>query len=249
MRVFSVVAVAAGLSCSTPALAQTASGSLSRGFVAINGIYQLTSNDFADSGVKREHAENGSVQAAYLVQSGQSLEVSGGARVWRKLSMGVGFSRFSTATPSAVSAAIPHPFFFNRLRSVAGQADGLKREELVVHLQAAGVFPVGRRLNVTVFGGPAFFKVTQGVVTDVSYRDSYPFDEASFGGAITTTADVSKVGFGGGGDVAFYFTRFVGIGGTFQFAGTTVRLPAAGGATQSVKVGGLRTGAGLRLRL
>jgi len=35
---------------------------------------------------------------------------------------------------------------------------------------------------------------------------------------------------------------------TAQFSGTTVALPAAGGESQDVKVGGVRAGGGLRLR-
>ena len=54
--------------------------------------------------------------------------------------------------------------------------------------------------------------------------------------------------FNGGADVAFFFTRQVGVGGTLQFAGVTVQVPGALGSTREVKVGGGRAGGGLRLR-
>ena len=110
------------------------------------------------------------------------------------------------------------------------------------------MFPVGTRFQVMVFGGPSFFQVKQGVATDFTYTDSYPYDEAQFGNATTTNASVSKVGFNAGGDLAFFFTRNVGVGATMQFSGTSVKLPGALGSTQEVKVGGGQAGVGLRLR-
>jgi hypothetical protein len=124
----------------------------------------------------------------------------------------------------------------------------LSREELGVHIQARGVFPIGARMQAMLFGGPSFFQVKQGVVTGFTYSDSYPYDEATFRSAATDGASVSKTGFNAGADVAFFFTRQLGIGGTVQFAGTSVDLPAGGGQTQRVKVGGGKAGGGLRIR-
>ena len=157
-------------------------------------------------------------------------------------------SRFSVATPASLSATIPHPFFFNRPRSVSGEAAGLKREELAIHIQAGGVFPIGARFQVMVFGGPSFFQVTQGVVTDLTYSDSYPYDTASFRSAVTTSEKQNKIGFNAGGDVAFFFTRQIGVGFTAKFAGSNIDLPSAGGGTTPVKAGGMQAGGGLRLR-
>ena len=48
-------------------------------------------------------------------------------------------------------------------------------------------------------------------------------------------------------DLAFFFTRKLGLGTTVEFAGTTVEMPATGGP-RDIKVGGLKAGGGLRLR-
>lgn len=248
MRIICIVTAVTCVLGSSAALAQTPAPRSFRGFVSVNGGFQVTSNDFADAGTKREHLEDGRLETTYVVKGGQTFDITGGTAVWRRLGIGVGVSRFTVDTPTTITASVPHPFFFNRLRPVNGEAPGLTREELVIHVQARATLPVGSRAELTVFGGPSFFKVKQGMVTDVSYRDSYPYDQASFGGAVTTTTDASKTGFGGGGDLAFYFSRNVGIGGTFQFAGASVDVPGTGGATRQVKVGGARTGAGLRLR-
>ncbi len=226
-------------------MAQTAPPS--HGFLVINGGYQVTANDFRDSAIRHDNAEDGRLESTYVVKGGPAINAAGGV-VWRRLGIGVGVSRFTVVTPASVTGTVPHPFFFNQLRSVNGEAAGLTREELAVDVQVRGVFPIGTRVQVMVFGGPSFFQVKQGVVTDFTYTDSYPYDEAQFGAATTTNASVSKTGFNAGGDLAFFFTRNVGLGATVQVSGTTVALPAAGGASQDVKVGGVKVGGGLRLR-
>ena len=99
-----------------------------------------------------------------------------------------------------------------------------------------------------VFGGPTFFTVKQGVVTDITFTESYPYDVATYRAATTAAGSASKMGFNAGGDLAFFFTRQLGLGATVQFAGTTVKMPAAGGGEQDIKAGGLNVGGGLRLR-
>jgi hypothetical protein len=143
---------------------------------------------------------------------------------------------------------VPHPFFFNRPRSVSGEAAGLRREELAVHVQARAVLPVTRRVQVMVFGGPSFYQVRQGLVHEVAYSESYPYDEATFDGATTGRAEQSPYGFNVGGDVAYFFSRQVGVGFGAQYAGTTVHLPSADGGTVEARAGGSQAGAGLRLR-
>jgi opacity protein-like surface antigen len=234
------------LGTTAAAFAQTPNAA--RGFIVVNGGYQLTANDFTDGAIKRENAEDGRLDTTYTVRSGPAFDIAGGGIIWGRLGVGVGVSRFSVSTPSTLKATIPHPFFFDRSRSVSGDVAGLQREELAVHVQLRGIFPAGERFQVMVFGGPSFFQVKQGVITDYSYNESYPYDKASFRSATTTTASASKIGFNAGGDVAFFFTRQIGVGATVQFAGTKVQVPAALGATREVKVGGGQAGAGLRLR-
>lgn len=219
-----------------------------RGFVIVNGGYQLTANDFDVRSSFRANAEDGSFTTEYDLKGGPALDVAGGAMLWRRrLGVSVGVTRFSRSTPSSLSGSVPHPFYFSRPRSVRGDIGGLKREELGVHVQARAIVPIGSRLQVMAFGGPSFFQVKQGMVTHFTWVDSYPFDDASFSAASTTNAKGSKVGFNAGADVAFFFIRQVGVGGTVQFSGATVEVEGAGN-TQDVKAGGAKAGVGLRVR-
>jgi len=219
-----------------------------RVFIWVNGGVQVGANDFDDGTTFSANAEEGRYATDYTVESGPSLNIGGGAMVWRQLGAGVGVTRFSRSTPAVFSGSVPHPFFFDRARDIAGDVGGLTREETAVHLRASAVVPAGNRLEVMVFGGPSFFKVKQGIVTDFAFTDEYPSDTATFVRAEITDAEESRVGFNVGGDVGYFFTRQIGIGFALQFARANVELRSAAGGTQEVRAGGVQAGGGLRLR-
>ena len=169
--------------------------------------------------------------------------------IWRNVGVGVGVTRFSHSTPISLTASVPHPFFFNRARSVTGDVGGLKREELAVHIQARAMFTASPKIPVVIFGGPSFFSVKQDIVNDFEITETYPYDSATFNRGVSTTADESKVGFNVGADVGYFFTRQVGVGGSVQWSATTIDVAASGGTgTLEIKAGGLQAGGGLRLR-
>ncbi len=229
------------------ATAQT-SAPVPKGYVSVGGGYQATSRTFDDAATRRVNAEDGQFRARYEVKGGPLLDVAGGVTVWQRLAVGVGVTRFSRDTVAAASGSIPHPFFFNRPRAIDGEITGLSREELAVHVQARALLPAGARVLVAVFGGPSFFQVKQGVVTDIGYVESYPYDTASLGSATTTTPSKSAVGFNVGADVGFFFTRQIGVGVAATFTGASVDVPGLAGGTRQVKAGGAQVGGGLRIR-
>ena len=220
-----------------------------RFFISVNGMFQSAVGDFGETVTFVENAENGTFSTDYDVKAGPAFDVSAGALVWRNLALGVGVSRFSKNTPITLTGSVPHPFFFNRSRSISGEIGGLEREELAVHIQARAMFTPKPKIQAMVFGGPSFFSVKQGIVNDFEITEAYPYDTATFSRGLTTTADESKVGFNVGADVGYFFTRQVGVGGSVQWAGTTIEVPASGGTgTFDLKAGGLQVGGGLRLR-
>lgn len=237
--VISMLAVCAPANAQAPVLSD-------RVFIAVNGLFQVASNDFDDSATIRVNAESGQLSTAYEVGSGLAFDVSAGVVVWRNLAIGVGVTRFSTTTPTTITAQVPHPFFFTQPRTVTGEFEG-DRSELAVHIQVKWIAPVSDKLLVTVFGGPSFFQVDQTTVSDFDYTESYPFDTATFSRAITADQSESKIGVNVGGDVAYFFSPNVGVGGTAQYSGATVQMTMPSG-TADVKAGGLQVGGGLRLR-
>ena len=193
----------------------------SRGFVTINGGYQVASTDFADNvvftratrnGLVWQFVEEGDFDAGYPVDTGVALDVSGGVRVWQNLAIGVGVSRFRRDVDANVAARIPHPFFFDQHRPISGTAVGPRRQEIAVHVQALWIVPVNDRFDLALFGGPTFVDVTQGLLTEVEFTETFPFDTATFTGAATGEQSKSAVGFNVGVDLAFYFSGHLGVG-------------------------------------
>ena len=216
-----------------------------KAFVVLDGGYQATKTEFVNGATVKTDLEDRRFDATSSVKAGPVVNVAVGA-IARQLGFGVGITRFSRSTPTTLTGSIPHPFFFNQPRTVTGNVDGLKREELAVHVQVRGILPVGARCQVMLFGGPSFFRVKQDNVTDFTYTQSYPYDQAQFSSAQTDKVNKSAAGFNAGGDVAFFFARQIGVGVSATFSRAEVDAPAAAGG--KIKAGGVQIGAGLRIR-
>ena len=219
-----------------------------RGFVTLNGGYQATSTDFTDNIVFTKFVEEGDLDADYGLGGGPLLDMGGGVRLWRNLAVGVAVSAFGKDDDAGVTARVPHPFFFDRDRQISGSQAGMRREETAVHVQAIWIVPVNGALEVSVFGGPTFFDITQDLVTGVLFTQAYPFDTATFTGTTTGRQSASKVGFNVGADVSVYFFGHIGVGWLARFSRATIDLPSQDGGTVAVETGGFQTGGGLRLR-
>jgi hypothetical protein len=244
-RCFAVVTTVL-LGWSTTAFAQTTADE--RWFISIDGAYGLDTRTFDDRATFVANAEEGHFETNYTRKSGPMLDVSGGFLVGPRIGVGAAVSHYSRSTPVTLEASVPHPFYFDRMRQITGDIGGLTRKEVGVHLHASGVFPVSPTVTMTLSGGPSYFSLSQDVVTAVAYADAFPFDEARFERALTAKRSRSAIGFNAGGDIAIFLTSRAGIGLSARFTRATVDMPSANGGTTSVQVGGVSTGAGLRLR-
>ena len=228
-------------------LAPAAADAQVGGYVSFNGGTQATSTTFADNIVFPEFHEDADFDTAYGVGGGAVFDAGGGVRLANGLGFGVGVSRFERIDPASIDARIPHPFFFDRPRSLSGSTPDLTRRETAVHLEIRWFAPVADAVEFSVFGGPTFFNLRQHLVTAITYEHSYPYDEASFDSASTTALNASAVGFHAGADVGFFFSEAVGVGALLRYSAASVDLPADAGAVP-VDAGGFHVGGGLRLR-
>jgi len=158
-----------------PANAQTWSD---RGYLNVSGWFQPSAS-FSNTVRPIDFSEASEIDNRYHTGGVPGFEADGGVRVWRNLAVGVGVSRFSKETTAAVSAQIPHPFFFNKPRAVSGDAASLTRDETAVHLQALWMVAISRRWQLALSGGPSWFSVGQDLVGDVTVTQTYPFDTAT----------------------------------------------------------------------
>jgi hypothetical protein len=214
-----------------------------RGYVNVSGWFQPTAS-FSDTTRPIDFVEASVVETGYKTRSVPGFEAGGGVRVWRNLAVGVTLSRFSKNTEGAVSAQVPHPFFFNRLRPVSGDASGLRRDETAVHLQVSWIVPLRDRWQLAIAGGPSWFSVGQDLVSDVTITQTYPYDTATFSGVTSTHRSASRAGFNAGVDVTYRLRPHVGVGGGVTFSRASVPLTD----TVTVDAGGAHVGGGLRFR-
>lgn len=228
------------LALASPAFAQ------SRFFVSVNGAWQATANDFEDSSTMTVNAEEGEQSLDYRVKAAPTFDVSGGMRLNARFTVGAGVSRFSVSTPAHFTASVPHPFFFNRDRTVEADFDNADRQELAVHAQVRWLMPLGDRLELALSAGPSFFKVRQQFPLP-NYGEAYPYDTLEVVSVVAEISSGSTVGFNVGGDVSYFFARNVGVGGLVQFSGATLDMDVED-RDVTVKAGGLRVGAGIRVR-
>lgn len=216
--------------------------------IEIDGIYHAATQTLADSANPTVYAETASLKANYEVPAGPGF--SGGAtfRLWKNLGIGASVSSFSTKFPATVTGSIPQPFQFNRPRTFEGSVDDMVRKELALGVNLRGIFQLSPKFAFSVFAGPTRIKITQDVITAIRYTEEYPYDTATFSAAQVSTDELSKVVFGGGADLAFYFTKSIGIGAGIKYNGGDTLLISLSGVALTSKVGGVEYGGGLRLR-
>jgi hypothetical protein len=237
-----IPAVFCAMLIAAPARAQSAAATPT-GYVNVNGWYQGAPGSFVDVVRPIVSGEAAVVTTTYDVGAASGFEVGAGVLVRRHLAAGIAVSRFSKSGRASVSAQVPQPFYFNRPRPVSGDAANLTRAETAVHAQLTWAVPLTPRWELAIAGGPSWFNLDQDVVTNVSVRESYPFDTAEFAGAPSTRHSASHIGYNAGADVAYMFRPRLGVGVGLNFS--RARVPVTDALT--VDAGGLHVGGGLRL--
>lgn len=169
------------------------------------------------------------------------LDISGGYRVWKNVSVALGLSTtIGGKGDASVTAGIPHPIFYDTRKESTVALTDLAHTERSVHLMFMWTSPITDKMDASVYAGPSFIKVTQDVVTGVNV----PPGTQSFTPVTETQSEGAKPGFHVGGDVTYLFVKNVGIGGFLRFVNASVDLPSAKG----LDAGGFQYGGGVRVR-
>jgi hypothetical protein len=214
--------------------------------VSINFGVQPSSATFSASTTKPVYLETSTMTTTYDVSSGTVFDGGVLVRVAGSFGVGVAVSSFNKSQTASVTGTIPHPFFFGTPRAISGATAALERSEVGVHIQAAYVIST-RHVSVAIAGGPTFFNVSQDLVADVTYSDTYPYDTATFTSATVAKVSATKAGFNAGVDVGVKLSKNVGVGGLIRFSRASMNFPLPNTAAGvSADVGGLQAGGGIR---
>jgi hypothetical protein len=236
------------IACGTAAPVCGQSAWTDRGYVAISGDMRVSPMTFTGISHPIDFVETATVSTTYDVKPAPGLDAAFGVRVWRNLAIGVDASWTTKSASGSIEAQIPHPFTFNKPRSVSGDSNGLDHDETAVHLQAVWMIPARPRWSIAIAAGPSWIIVDQRIVKDITISSAYPFDTAAYASAVSDRVTKGRLGFNAGGDVAYMLRPRAGVGFGVNFSRARVPLPNAAGETVSINAGGLRVGGGLRVR-
>jgi opacity protein-like surface antigen len=246
MRSFLCVLGAVALTA-TPAAAQTPS----RVFAHVNFGAQSQSQDIVQSGEFPLYEETGSFEASHKLEGGTFFDIGGGVTLLKNFSIGLSYSQRATKTRDAqITALVPHPIFFDTMRSATGTASGLEHSERAVHLQAFYHVPVTVEFDVTLFAGPTFFSVEDDLIESVTPTEiGGDFSQVNLDTIGRSSQRNSATGLNAGIDLRYMFMRNVGVGGMARYTRGSVTLTSpSGGPDIKTDVGGLEIAGGLRFR-
>ena len=216
------------------------------GFAVVSVGTPLVAPGYTSTATFKVHAEDAALSADAAVGMGPAFGARGGVRVWKNMAIGGGLVYTSTSQDLAVTGRLPHPFQFNRFREVNGTADGLARTETLAAFEVSWLVALARRVDMFVFGGPAYINVRQDMATRIQFNESYPYDTATFTGVGTASVSGGGVGATGGIDVSYLVTKHVGVGGDVRYSSASATLKPS---TQpaDVRLGGLHAAFGVRV--
>jgi hypothetical protein len=216
------------------------------GYISLNGMYEPGTQRYETVTPQDINLETVTITATHGVGRRPVFDLTVGGRVKGNLGLGFGIAYARGTKEARVAGPIPHPFYFDQPRPLDAGVE-LERTDLALHIHSMWLLPLTERMQVAVFGGPTWFRITQQTIASVSVEDSYPFDAVSLADTSLEDRRASHFGFNVGFDASYFFSRYLGLHGLARYAQGTVVLGSSGSGT-SVDVGGLQVGAGLRIR-
>lgn len=221
-----------------------------RGYINVGWGVESGSSAMTDTRTSTIYEEAATVTSSSSFTSGSLFDFGVGIRVWRNLTVGAAFHQEMNTAPGELTGSIPSPFFFNRPRTLTG-SEPLERKEMATHLTLGWVVPFSDKLDVMVFGGPSFFRLTQDVISGVTPNEASV--SGSTIGATITTAErkKSQTGYNVGADATYIVWQNdsvrVGAGGFVRFTKASVDIDMLT-SPQPTEAGGVQFGFGARLR-
>lgn len=235
---------------------QASSRGFERGWLDVNfGAAIAASKTFSTTLATPLFQETRTATVTYHNPVGAEFDFGGGVMLTPQVGVGISFTGTAHQDEAQLAITVPHPTRFDASASDSKPTDSkLQRVEGGANIQLMLVSPISPRGRVRLFLGPTYFRVQQDMVRSIAYDQTFlvllPVNAVD----ITTYESVNKVegtgwGFHVGGDVSYFFTRVVGIGGFARFSRATVTLDdPLSGVPVDVKAGGFQTGGGLRLK-
>jgi Outer membrane protein beta-barrel domain len=225
---------------SRPVAAQTMQWT-DKAFVTANVGVQVGSHDLTTTQSFDLFDETATVTTASKVKSGGLFDIGGGYRVWQNVAVGLTYSFTSSNSDGVITGSIPDPIRFDSPRPISGTASGLGHKENVLNFDATWMMPVTDKIDVGFSGGPSIFFVSQDVVSSVPTTEPGP----TVGTPVISNDTKTTAGVNLGVDVTYLVSKKWGVGGIARYTWGSAKLA---GGDDSLTLGGLQIGGGLRMR-
>ena len=173
------------------------------------------------------------------ISGGPMHDVSAAFKPWKYFAIGGGYSRIRSDDFDQYVLTYPSPVAGFLPLTVRAITPGLDHQEEFVYINALWMKPVTQKFSVTLSGGPAFVTVQQEVPTSANI-----VGPNSFGLAVETQEE-KGTGFHAAMDLDYMFTKIAGGGLQMRYIHGSVDFP---NTSESMSVGGLQIGAGIRVR-
>ena len=247
-----LLATALALMVACPVFAQEAP---SRAWVDFNFVSVHSQQDAQTYTLTSQiYDETASAASAYpALPAARGGDLGGGVRVSRNIGVGIHFSMASYESPVGLALNFPHPFFFNRFASDADTThSALERRDRSLDFSMMYDLPISSDWRIRLFGGPSYFTIKQEMVEGIEFDQDFSLAGVNVVDITSFTqrdVDDSAWGFNVGVDVAYFFSRHVGIGGVLRFNRATVNVeePLTTERVQ-LEAGATGVGAGIRFR-
>ena len=218
------------------------------GFIHINGGEQNVDRIVTNTLQVEIYDETATYEAAMTSPGGLVFDASVGVRVVGNLGVGIGATVLNARGMIALDGSVPSPLVRGRHRTASREQPGLKHQQIGVHIPVVYMVPVSERVQVALSAGPSWFRLRHDALATVTLSDEVaPYNMVSLTGLTTTVEEGFGIGYNTGLDVTFLLTRWFGAGVFARYTGGMVEIEMPGGL-QSIDVGGLQAGAGLRFR-
>jgi hypothetical protein len=168
-----------------------------RGYLTLNLGGQLGEQSFSDTSNFRIYDERGDWGSGLSIGKGQLYDFSAGARVWRNLGVGIGYSALKNKNDATVTVRVPHPVQFGQFREASATTPDLEHTENAVHLNFIWMMPLTAKFQLAFMAGPTFFTVRQEIASlqaPQEISDPPPFNNLRITSVTVTDYKESPVG-------------------------------------------------------
>lgn len=208
--------------------------------------YQLINSEFASSTEFEAFDETATLTSAGELTSAPIFDGGIAYQLGESVGFGAAFSYYTSKSDVQVLARIPHPIFFDQVRTATYEATDIKNSSGALHLNGIWFVPFTTEIDFQISAGPSIVFVNQEVVTAANLlSENPPFTDPRIDSITVTAEKKTTVGFNAAVDMAYMANDQYGFGVTarYLFASADVE-----GLTDSLQVGGFQIGGGVRIR-